>query len=542
MAKRRKSNPRTTARAPVAAAEPPVPPPAPAAIAVAALLAVTFFALSLSASRRMSLTWDEPSFISAGYAYLTRGEFRFNPSHPPLAQDLVAAPLLAMDLEEPEGPFERWAASGNAVVSYGRHLIFADDNDPRAIARAARLPVTVAGALLVFGIWAAARRRFGDGPALLGAGVAAFSPDLLAHAGLATEDLLCAATLFAAVAAFEAAQRRRTRAAWIVCGLVTGVALGTKYTSLLLAPVYGILFAWRHRTGSAGPALREAARGAAWVLLLAAVVVGASYNFTFDLGRYWHGFRSLYGDLASGYHYYLLGDISPKAFPHYHVVAFLLKTPLPALALVAWAIVRGFRDARTRDALVSFLVPAAVVFAASLFDRANFGVRRVLPAYPFLFAAVPAVAAGASKRATAVAVALVAWCAVEVARIHPHELSYFHDLAGGPERGPYLLDDSNLDWGQDLPALAAWQRAHPEAKPLRLSYFGTADPAAYGVQAEPMTREEIANPRPGWYAISAHRLVYFRKRALLGEDSTDWLTAYRPVDRAGWSIRIYRFD
>lgn len=511
---------------------------------MAVLLAATFFALSLSASRRMSLTWDEPSFISAGYAYLTQGEFRFNPSHPPLAQDLVAAPLLAMGLEEPSGPFERWAASGNAVVAYGHALIFADDNDPVAIARAARLPVTVAGALLVLGIWLAARLRFGDGPALLGAAVAAFSPDLIAHAGLATEDLLCAATMFAAAASFETALARRSVRAWLVCGAVTGIALATKYTALLLAPIYLLRVAWELRSGRARRAsvLRDAARGVAWVLPGAALVVGASYNFTFDLGRYWHGFRSLYGDLASNYHYYLLGNISTDAFPHYHVVAFLVKTPLPILALLAWALVRAVRDARVREAIIPFLVPAAVVFAASLFDRANFGVRRVLPAFPFLFAAAGAAAMGASRRGAAIAAALAAWCAVEVARIHPHELSYFHDLAGGPERGPFLLDDSNVDWGQDLPALAAWQREHPEARPLRISYFGTAEPAAYGVEAKPMTRDEIAAPRPGWYAISAHRLVYFRKLALLGDASADWLTAYQPVDRAGWSIRIYRFD
>ncbi len=546
MAERRKAKPKGTARPPrEAATSPRATPPSRAALAAAVLLAAAFFALSLSASRRMSLTWDEPSFISAGYAYLTQGEFRFNPSHPPLAQDLVAAPLLAMDLEAPPADYERWAASGNAVVAYGHALIFGDDNDPAAIARAARLPVTVAGSALVLGIWLAARRRLGDGPALLGAAVAALSPDLIAHAGLATEDVLCAATMFAAAASFERALARRTRGAWLVCGLVTGIALATKYTALLLAPIYVLRTAWELRAGAAArraSVLRDAARGAAWILPAAALVVGASYNFTFDLGRYWHGFRSLYGDLASNYHYYLLGDISTTAFPHYHVVAFLVKTPLPILALLGWALVRAVRDARLRDAVVPFLIPAAVVFAASLFDRANFGVRRVLPAFPFLFAVAGAAATGASRRGAAVAAALGVWCAVEVARIHPHELSYFHDLAGGPERAPFLLDDSNVDWGQDLPALAAWQRAHPEARPLRISYFGTAEPAAYGVDAEPMTREEIASPRPGWYAISVHRLVYFRKLALLGEAPADWLTAYRPVDRAGWSIRIYRFD
>ena len=71
---------------------------APAPLAVAAFVAVVFFAQAFGASLRHSLTWDEPSFISAGYAYLTRGDFRFNPSHPPFLQVMEAAPLLLMDL------------------------------------------------------------------------------------------------------------------------------------------------------------------------------------------------------------------------------------------------------------------------------------------------------------------------------------------------------------------------------------------------------------------------------------------------------------
>jgi hypothetical protein len=519
------------------------PAAARGAIAAALGLAAAFLAVALSASRHSSLTWDEPSFLSAGYAYLTRGEFRFNPSHPPLAQDLVAAPLLALDLHVPRQPFEFWAGTGNAVVAFGRELVFGSGNDPLRIAASARWPVLLVGAALVFGVWAVGRRKFGDGAALVGAAVAAFSPDLLAHSGLATEDLVCAAMMFAAVATFDRAVHRRRRRDWVRCGVVTGLALSAKYTSLLLGPAYLLIFAWERRLGRRAAAVRDGAVGFGWIALVAALVVGASYNFTFDYAAYVRGFRSLYGDLAATYHHYLLGAISTSPFPHYHVVAFLLKTPLPILALIGWGLARGLADARRRDVVVPLLVPAVIVFTASFFDRANFGVRRVLPAYPFLFTIASASVAGKSGRlARGAALALLAWCAVETARIHPHELSYFHELAGGPARGPYLLEDSNLDWGQDLPALAAWQRTHPEAQPLRLSYFGTAEPGAYGVHAIAMQRDEIARPQPGWYAVSAHRLVWFRKLALLGDDATDWLTAYEPVDRAGWSIWIYRFD
>src|SRR3974377_398834 len=39
-------------------------------------------------------TWDEGIHLSAGYAYLTRGDFRWNQEHPPLAKLVSGLPLL----------------------------------------------------------------------------------------------------------------------------------------------------------------------------------------------------------------------------------------------------------------------------------------------------------------------------------------------------------------------------------------------------------------------------------------------------------------
>ena len=132
---------------------------------------------------------------------------------------------------------------------------------------------------------------------------------------------------------------------------------------------------------------------------------------------------------------------------------------------------------------------------------------------------------------------------VEAALAHPHHLAYLNPLAGGTRNGPYVFDDSNVDWGQDLPALARWQRAHQRPdETLELYYFGSAVPAAYGVEARPFALEHVEDPPPGLYAISAHYLVFFRKLAALRGLDSDWLTKYEPIDRAGSSTWLYRFD
>jgi hypothetical protein len=135
---------------------------------------------------------------------------------------------------------------------------------------------------------------------------------------------------------------------------------------------------------------------------------------------------------------------------------------------------------------------------------------------------------------------LLLWSGVEALRFQPDQLTYFNELAGGPEAAPFLLDDSNVDWGQDLPALAEWQRRHPEAKPLRLAYFGGGVPDAYGLHASPFSVADIAQPPPGWYAIGLHALISFRRILGPSAEEADWLKRFRPIDRAGYSIWIYR--
>ena len=45
-------------------------------------------------------------------------------------------------------------------------------------------------------------------------------------------------------------------------------------------------------------------------------------------------------------------------------------------------------------------------------------------------------------------------------------------VAAGPWNGPRHLLDSNVDWGQDLYYLEDWYVSHPEARPMKVAYFG----------------------------------------------------------------------
>ncbi len=142
---------------------------------------------------------------------------------------------------------------------------------------------------------------------------------------------------------------------------------------------------------------------------------------------------------------------------------------------------------------------------------------------------------------------------------YPHSLSYFNELAGGPENGSEYLVDSNIDWGQDLLFLRDWLKKHPEARPLGLAYFGYFDPRVAGIEFTlppkgPTSPEEAAGPdakdlgpRPGWYAVSVSMLRGYQYQLPDGRGGQPWFPLnsfsyfqrFRPIAHAGWSIYIY---
>lgn len=506
--------------------------------AAAAALALVFLAQAYAGSLGRSLTWDEPGYIAAGYANWRWNDYRLNADHPPLMQKLQGLPLLFMDIEAP--PLAPYLDSPNPRPHYGRDLVFRSGNDLERITRWGRAPALLLGFVLVLCIHAWGRSLFGGPAGLLAAGLAAVCPNLVGHAGLATEDLGCAALMFAAVFCFWRAVDRPGAARSAVCGVVTGLALLAKYTSLLLGPIYAVLawVVWR-RCRDRMPAAALAGH-LAMVAGLSLLIVGLAYGARYRPDLYAAGVLRIYPDTAEDYLFYFWGRVSEHPFWYHALASLVLKVPLPTLALLGLAGAVALRAGRRRERDAFLLVPPLVVLAASCFDATNPGLRRVLPALPFLLVFAGRALEGSPGRARRAAVAfLLGWLVVEAGAIFPHHLSYLNALAGGPARGPYVFDESNVDWGQDLPALAAWQRAH-DAEDLKLLYFGTAPPSAYGVAAAPFDLAEAADPPPGTYAISAHYLAFLRKLKVRTGEGVDWLERYQPVARAGYSIWIYQ--
>jgi hypothetical protein len=135
--------------------------------------------------------------------------------------------------------------------------------------------------------------------------------------------------------------------------------------------------------------------------------------------------------------------------------------------------------------------------------------------------------------------------AVELLRIHPHELSYFNPLSGGPERGRWILSDSNVDWGLDLRRLATELSRRGVADPT-IAYFGADDvPMRTGVPnflTEPRVRGSLVAISAYYLTVGPGLAEYHSANPLAAPVRsllTEITTRGRPAGRVGYSIYLF---
>ncbi len=498
------------------------------------VLTASWFGLGLI--RGSSPTYDEPVLLAAGYTDLVFGRYRLNAmDHPPLAEMWAALPLLRLSLDR-FASHPAWRDA--AVYHYGDLFLYHNRVASDRILGAARtwnlvtLTLLVAVALVPW-----ARRLDGAAGAWGAAAALAFCVPWFSNAALVTTDAASAALFFAACAAFAVPER--TWRSYLLGGAAVGAALAAKFNMILLPPLIGFaLAADRRRDEVRGPRFMRA-----WISAAAALAVAAAaYRFSrFEL--YFAGLTATLTRLSEGRSSYLLGAHSSTGRLWYFPAAVLVKTPLPLLLVGGWGLWRALRKPRAQAAWL--VVPPCGYLIAALTSKTQIGYRHVLPLYPFLCLWAGVGAADlwrGGTRGRVVAALAAVWLAASVGVRHPRHLAYFNELAGG--RGELWLSDSNLDWGQDLPALSR-ELAARGSPVVVLAYFGSGDPAAYGVRYVPLGvvanveragNASLAAGAPAWLAVSETNLVgtYYRDPEMFG-----WLKSRTPAAVPGGSIWLY---
>ena len=496
---------------------------------------------------RDSCTVDEFGNLPLTVVYWHGGALHIDPGNPPLTRWIQGIPLLA-ERPDPGGSRAELATIDTSWdLGYRFEAAHADDYHHLLVkARAASVALFALTVLVVF-LWA---HDLGGRTSALGAGLlAATSPNLLAHGRLVTPDI--GLTLFVVAAAWCAWRATRGPGfGWVLAtGILAGAAVLSKLSGLLLLPVLGLAVL----RGAGGR--RPAAVRLTIFAVAALLVIHAGYGFS-PPGAF-RGIPTPFpAPLVTGiesqlaeapYPAYLLGENRNGGWPGYYAVAFLVKVPLPALALFAMATVMVVRS-RRRSLALPLLLAAAFFLAFGLGTKKNVGLRYLLPVLPLLHVTTAAVLAEAGRRRL-VAVALTGLAVLVGGVASGAPLSYFnetHHLLGGKRA---ILVDSNLDWGQGLPELREWMEREG-VEVVQLAYFGRIDPEIYDVTWTTLRSQPVGGPVAisATLAVGRPYVVRFKERHFeeptLGwsrPDTWKWIEGLSPDEElAGGSILVWR--
>lgn len=434
---------------------------------VCVVLTAVHLALGIAAAAKVGLTFDEPAHLSSGYLNLSEGEYRWDPSHPPLAKMWFAMPLWLKDAPLPDVNSDRLKRR-SFVIEANQWCVRGDPEAGKCFwPRVMNLFFSTGGVVLV---WFTLRR--GDPvAALAGAGWIALDPNILAHASLATTDACMVLLYPAAILSFWHASQRVTFPRLVLAGCVLGAALAAKFSGILAVGAIGLLSFGRVVSSSpiewrifrSGEVRRRDHKLAATAAILIAtgfvswLVIWSAYRFRYDpapsdtawivndragprlTDDYWEfppqplGPAFAFKSVATSFHLlpeayvygvfalttrtgsrgaFLLGRHWTGGRWYFFPTAALIKTPVPTIALFLIAVVMGVRSLRRavvgKKAVGWYFWPAAVgagiFLASSLGGEMNIGIRHLLPVYPLLALLMGPAAASFARRSRGAAI------------------------------------------------------------------------------------------------------------------------------------------
>ncbi len=191
-----------------------------------------------------SLTFDEVAHIPAGYSYVTQGDYRLNPEHPPLLKVLSGLTLIPLHptfdttkdfwkTSNEYGEYDQWKA--------GKHLLHHAQNNTDWIVFCARSPIIIISILFGLFIFYWGKKIDGIITGLFALILYAFDPNILGHNHFVTTDIGIAIAISCAFYFFLHFLKYPTWKNALYGGLALGIAQITKFSAVMLLPFFSIL-------------------------------------------------------------------------------------------------------------------------------------------------------------------------------------------------------------------------------------------------------------------------------------------------------------
>ncbi|MEZ5518167.1 MAG: glycosyltransferase family 39 protein [Gammaproteobacteria bacterium] len=557
--------------------------------------------LIVSTYHNNSPTWDEPTHIAAALELLQSGEYTIQTENPPLSRLPTAI-----------GPFLDGArievVPSRFMFALGNEVLYSDEGfleHRLTIARLGVLPFFILSAAIIW-LWLAETSFLS---AAIGVFLFSTLPMVLAHSGLATTDVpFLALFLLAAYSLrlwIESPNKRTT----FFMGFAVGAAIATKFTAIPFLVTTGFAFLvcwlWFGRANIRQEILSRISNlGIAFAVCLITIWVA----YAFDVGKinefpestglfgqvygegvdglrgfignflidktipapgFFHGLLMVAAHNEAGHRAYSLGQFSQYGFWFYYPLTMFVKTPIPFLILLFAGIGSLVYKKNARWWQWGSFFAMLLVFASLLSSNVNIGGRHAMTIYPLTIVAITPQLSNwlqsAGQRFWGIpisgltVVTLMLWPAVTVLFTFPAYLSYSNWFAG---KDPgYVVNDSDLDWGQSVYALRNYLEDINE--PVSLFYNGSARLCDMGLERiRPYSPDEVPS---GLVIISERvfRIMVARVeggeeqfpiapvrsdicdpmsfgQVIVNAEQLQWLLTEEPITIIDKTLRVYR--
>ncbi len=534
---------------------------------IVCILLVLFIVQATYYVRYKSPAHDESNWMTIAW-YLThmwtwQGDYHVL-MHPPLSFYMHGIPLKILEwwYQDSSKTPPQGALATQFPYPYSEVLKY---DTVFTIAKLSMLPFAL---VLGWYIYRWAVRLYGVYAGLFALTLYVFNPYIIAHATIISTDMTIVCFTFFATYYFWKFCEHPSYRRLVVAGITLGFALLSRYSGVLLFPIFCILefLLWLYNRSQ--PEIHRPFHpakilviGLIVIICIALFILEAGYLFDMQplrsfrseqrsdimyrifqeipipFGAYINGIRLHQSFLFWMVRKYFFAGQTWTSPPwYYNVYALLLRNPVSMTIFFLVSVLSWIGTSRKFVLDEMFLVvPALFIFSYFSFFFPVYGLRFILPIYPFLFVFMSRVITWNILKKTSVRIifiTLIVWYVLSDASAFPHYFAYCNELIGGMENGRQWFD---IDSGQDLKGLGQYMQ-QAQIPFVKLAYSGKGIPEYYGVRYVPLSESEECQPTNGVIAISVSKL-----RGTKEHDAGcyDWLKVYEPVDKIGYSIFIY---
>jgi len=557
--------------------------------AASLLLLLLMGLLAGGAMRRESITVDEVAHVGAGFSYLNKLDLRMNVEHPPLAKVLSAIPLVIRgakaDYSNPS-----WAFSDGFFKQYLGEWVFGHWfattwNDPYATMLWARVPMLLITLLLGWLHYVYATKLGDVWGGLLCVAVYSTMPVFLTFGPLVLTDIVFTFFTLLTLWTFAEMWRSPSRETMLKFGFAFSGALLSKFSAgLLFFCFVAFILSLRWRRVAGMPSEKTELRGwrrLRWWNLIQGTFVAAVAVYVFYLVFSWNQPTDSFSviphfpasvvlrrllmppwiflqglvtfSFTASRPTYILGHSYPHGVWFYFPILVLLKSPMAFLGLLLVAVIVAViakSKIKPQAAVIAQAMEmhwrAVWVFllvftAACMLSRLTISIRHFsvpLVLLILLLAPLPRMLKTLQSSGWLLAryglwftAALALVSVFTAVRAFPFYMPFLNSLSMG-HPGYELVNDSNLDWNQALPAVERWVQ-HRGLQHVLIDEYGFSEPTVYVRQGQDWNCQNPSSSDAGqWAVVSASML----------EDGHNcrWLLQYSYEKLAGGGMYAFR--